>query len=195
MAKAKTKKITVSEFRKAVNDNFQNVVEYEWCGLPIAITKTISMKDALEFISEVVNACFSEDSLTYVPTAKDVAIRIMVIRKYTNISLPESYEDMYDLLYRSDIVSAVAEEINRSQFMTILQSIDENIDYIKSTNVSFANKQLDSAGDKLEELINTVSGLFEGVSSGDVKSLVSSIATGGINENKLVEAVIKQHTN
>ena len=194
MAKAKTKKITVSEFRKAVNDNFQNVVEYEWCGLPIAITKTISMKDALEFISEVVNACFSEDSLTYVPTAKDVAIRIMVIRKYTNISLPESYEDMYDLLYRSDIVSAVAEEINRSQFMTILQSIDENIDYIKSTNVS-ANKQLDSAGDKLEELINTVSGLFEGVSSGDVKSLVSSIATGGINENKLVEAVIKQHTN
>jgi hypothetical protein len=157
MAKAKTKKITVSEFRKAVNDNFQNVVEYEWCGLPIAITKTISMKDALEFISEVVNACFSEDSLTYVPTAKDVAIRIMVIRKYTNISLPESYEDMYDLLYRSDIVSAVAEEINRSQFMTILQSIDENIDYIKSTNVSFANKQLDSAGDKLEELINTVS--------------------------------------
>ena len=153
------------------------------------------MKDALEFISEVVNACFSEDSLTYVPTAKDVAIRIMVIRKYTNISLPESYEDMYDLLYRSDIVSAVAEEINRSQFMTILQSIDENIDYIKSTNVSFANKQLDSAGDKLEELINTVSGLFEGVSSGDVKSLVSSIATGGINENKLVEAVIKQHTN
>ena len=61
--------------------------------------------------------------------------------------------------------------------------------------MSFANKQLDSAGDKLEELINTVSGLFEGVSSGDVKSLVSSIATGGINENKLVEAVIKQHTN
>ena len=186
----KTKKISINEFENAVNEGYEEYITAEWRGLPIVIKQTLSLSEMIAFVDGVASACFGQEDMAYVPAAEDFAIRTAIIELYTNIRLPTNIHKKYDLLYRSDIVDFICNNVNRSQYEAIMRATHTKIDHISDSNVAAANKQFENLFATFENLQTQMEDMLEGVDEEDIKKLVGAIGNGKIDEDKIVKAYI-----
>lgn len=171
----------------AMKNEFVNFEVTEWLGGKIIIEKSISLRKACEFVNEVVNSCFNEDDGEYMPEIKDFSIRACTVEKYTNIALPKNVEELYDLLYATDIYGFVCERINRKQLAALIDAANEKIDYRVESGVAMVRKAVAD----VHALTSQFANLFGDITPDDVKAITHAIMDGRLDEEKLIEAYAK----
>jgi len=195
MAKTKEKKISVNQFESVMKDMNPDVdTVIHWRGLNITVHRTLRLKDMMQFVRNVVNSCFNEN-MEYNPEAEEFAIKTNILTLYANFTMPANLELQYDLLYTTDAVHAVLEQVNPEQMEEIRNAITERIRYRIRANVENVNRQMTdlyNAFDHIQQQISQISDVFDGIGSGDIKDLVNAVSSGGIVEDKLVDAYINQ---
>lgn len=90
--------------------------------LPFKVKRYISNKDFITFAYDVAGECFDEE-LGYMPTIQDFCFRCAILAYYTDLELPESSEELYDLCYGTEIVDMVLDEISTAQVRSLRKSI------------------------------------------------------------------------
>lgn len=181
------KKISVNAFDKALNNFEQKVVTKRWLDNDLVIKNTLSLSEMLEFVNDVVSSCFQDES-GYMPELKEFVIKCNILTKYANFRLPENLEHRYKLVYTTDAVSTVLDEVNKTQFDEILAAISDKIDYLCDSNVFEIEKQMQKVADSFEEMQAKAAELFAGISPEDVGKITKAFADGHFSEEKLVEA-------
>lgn len=191
MAK-KENRISVNAFEKVANENFSNTVTKEWFGVEVSIRRTLPLREALMFTEDIVNACFAADG-AFIPQVMDFAIKDGILTRYANFTMPSNTEKQYELIYTTGAADMVLEEIDREQLDSIIDAADRKIDYLCDANIKEVRTKLEDVLMAFEEMGNSFEKMFDGVTSEDIKNMVSAIGDiGNLDESKIVEAYMKQ---
>ena len=194
MAKNK-KTISITKFEKTLKENFPSTITVQWHGLDIEVTPTIPMVSMLEFVSSVVDACFMDDG-EYVPEVRDAMIRMNVLTRYANFSLPEGIKKPYEFVYAGEAdcaFNAVFEHINQTQYFDICDAIAKRIDYRLESYIGEVQDKLEELVKMLDSAKDGLQGVVDGFSDDDIAGLIKAVSKdGGIDEEKIIAAYLEQ---
>lgn len=193
MAKNNEVKISMAEAKRILEGSAEPQ-KLIWEGLEIMVNPKIGLKDMHTFVQETINSCFAEDG-EYMPDAQDFAIRVNLIEKYTNASLPSDIKTQYALLYNTDLVDRVMEKIDNLQFDMIVNSIERGVRYRASSNIEGTKQKLNEIYATVMQIIDTFDTkfgeVFGSVSAEDMKLIMKGISeSGGFDERKVVDAYL-----
>lgn len=183
--------ISIDDFTKAIESEYQPVTEVEWRGLTFQVKHHLSLADMMEFTSSVVNSCFVVGSGEYIPEVKDFTTRCAILEYYAGIKLPRNIEAKCDLVYSSDIISCIVQHVDGAQFNSMCAAIDKKIDNIAQSNIEALNKQIEEVVAGFKDLETKLSDIFSGIDNDTISKVAGAIADGSFDENKLVEAFNK----
>ena len=182
MAK-KSDRITVNALENAVKQE-EAVRTVAWNGLEIKVKNNISFDEMRLFVSAVTESCFSEVG-EYRPEFREFVTRALVLSLYTNVTLPKSLDAQYNIVY-SGVVDEVLRYINYEQYDHISWAIDEKINQALKENIDALNKQRK----QLDEDMDNMRKLVDGIEPEDVENLVSALSKMNITEEGLMQAYI-----
>lgn len=187
---SKTKRISVNTLERVEKDTYTPYRTLDWHGTEVTITHTLSLKDMLEFVSGVVKSCFTVDN-AYTPEIMDFAIKVSVLEKYANFTMPRNIEMQYDMVYHTDAVECVLEHINLMQYREICDSICLKVDNMAQANINAANQKLTEVCAAFDKLQSDIAKMFGGINPGDIKAITDAVANGAFDEHKLVNAYMQ----
>lgn len=184
------KMISVEKMDEIMNDYFpaQSVIDYY--GQELVVNRVVSFDTVCQITQKIASACFQHETGEYMPEVMDFAIRMAVIEAYTNISLPKDSDHLYALLYRTDLWERVRDEISEDQLDQILNSIYSRVKVKNDINRTAFENAVQQAITAFGEISMQLSGLFEGFTPEDAQKLIDAITAGGLDEEKLVRAVL-----
>lgn len=191
MAKKKIKRISVNAMDHILN-GYDATDSVKWKGLDVIITKNLSLEDMLAFADSVVKSCFDQSTGAYMPEVKDFAIRINVMERYANFTMPSKAEKQYDVVMRSGAYEMVMDHINTAQFYELMHAIDAKLQHAADANVQMVFRQFNDVVTSFEELQEKVGALFAGVDPADIGKLMGAISDGSISEEKVVQAYMAE---
>ncbi len=190
MAKTE-KKISVNTFEKIMKEHFTPVVTVRWHEADITVKRSLSLMEMLKFAQSVAESCFDE-TRGFVPELADFVIRSNIMEMYGNFRLPEELEKRYELLYNTDAVETVTENVNRQQLQELVDAIDRKIRYMCDTRVNDLSIRFRQVAEALEAMSKSAGEIFEGVTADDLRKLIGAVGEHGkTDEEKIVEAVLK----
>lgn len=193
MAKA-DKKVSIALFDKIAKEQFQNEATIEWHEAVVRVRYALSLTDVLEFVDDVVSSCF-HDKLGYMPEVKDFAIKSNILSRYANFTLPDNLEHRYQLVYATDAVDAVCTAIDGTQLQEIVNAINSKIRFLCDSKATMIQERINDVLNTMEEMRDSTKAVFDGITQDDLKNLMSAIGSGGLDEQKLVQAYIEQAKN
>lgn len=185
------KKVSINSLDKVIKENFTNKANTEWQGLEVSIKHNLSFTEVLEFVNDVVMSCFQDDG-NFVPEVMDFAIKSNILSKYTNFSLPDKLEHRYEIIYNSDVVDFVCQNINMQQLREITASIDRKISYLCNTNVMNIQKQMMELVSAFENMQQKTADMFANFTPDDLTKIMGALNEDGFSEEKVVKAYLEQ---
>lgn len=190
MAKSE-KKISIALFDKVAKEHFNNEFTIQWCGVEVKVKNYLPLSEVLAFVDDVVESCFHE-LYGFMPEVKDFAIKSNILSRYANFSLPDNLEHRYQMVYGTDAVDVVCEDINTTQLQEIVDAIDDKIEFHCNTRTAEIQKRIDQVVEAIEDMSHQTEALFSGFTQDDMKALMGAIAESGLNEQKIVKAYMEQ---
>lgn len=186
-------KKNIVELLKKCTPVYPSTVNKEWNGVGIEIKPVLTPTEMSRFITEVILYCLAGENQSFVPEYKDIAIRMCVVKYYTDLSVPEAVDDEYiTLLYRHDIVDTVLAEISGEQFDVMVDSINKKLDYILKRTGTYTESKLSEFIEIVTELIEGFAGKFGDIDSGKLMELANAVSNNKIDEGKIVAAIMKE---
>lgn len=179
MAKKKGKQVSISALENIVKQADLNIVDVEWNGLPVAITRTISLEEMMKFADNVHKSCFNVDTGAYMPEVKEFAIRSNIMQRYANFSLPDNMERQYMIVMTSGAVEMILEHINLVQYHALMDAIDKKLANTADANISALTARLDTIAQSFEKIQSAMEGMCSGIDAGDVNKLIEFVSNGG----------------
>lgn len=162
-----------------------------WNGVTLNIQHTLSLPEMMNFVDAVSKLCFAEDTGAYIPEVKDFGIKTYILEMYAGIEMPKSTNDMYDLLYRTDIVYTIIDNINKVQLDEIVTAIDNKIKHLSDAKVDAITKQMSELYSAFDNLEKQLENIFSGISHDDMSKIVGALSNGKFDEGKLVSAYLE----
>lgn len=97
----------------------------------ITVKKILSFKEACDYVNRCVFSCFHDQE--YFPHLRGFATLKNLLLSYTDCKLPSDEEEQYKLLFSlsSDFYSKIYEVIDKAQFKSLQNSVDEAIQFEK----------------------------------------------------------------
>ena len=174
-------------------ENRATAVTVDYYGKEITVLRSIPLADEMELVRSVVDASFDRETGEYKPENRYFAARAGILALFTNITLPEEAGMLALLLYQTDIFAAVESVLSEEpQYVDLLASIQARIDVILDTNRKEFEHTLSEAVTAIGGMVESIGNLFDGVTKEDLGTLLSAVNNGGIDEEKLVSAVVQE---
>ena len=186
------KKVTYETIREAMNDHCPQVEILDWYGVEITVQKIVPFLTMKEIVEDVAGACFNDDTGEYMPELMDIALRICVIDAYTNIVLPGDPEEQNRILYGTGLWSGISELIDEDQFSAIELAISRRVKARLDVNRAEFEHELNAMTNALSEAGKQINDLFAGVNADDLQKLVAALGEHGVDEEKIVQAVVAE---
>ena len=190
-APKKQPKISVNAFEKVVKGN-TNTKTIKWNDLEVIVTPSLSLKEMMAFVNNVVTLCFVGEDNKYTPEVKDFAVKANVLEKYANFTLPKSIDKQYEFIYNTDAFETVLMVINPHQFQEMMAAIDKKLDHIASSSVADAERRINGILSSVEGLGTQIESIFSGIDSETMTGIAQAIQGGKLDEGKLMEAYLSK---
>lgn len=182
--------VKASVFGNSESYSKPKIIEYSRA--KIEVKPALSYAEMLAFVDFVVDACFDNEMGTYQPEMCDFAIRYAVIEMYTNIELPEGDADRYDIMYgNEELFHKISGVINNAQLKAITEAIDQKLDALVEANANEILQNMNALYNTVLNLVDSFNEQFEGIEAGDVKKVLSAIASSSLDETKFVETYME----
>lgn len=188
----KTTKVDLKAFEEMVNKTDRPTHVVQWNGIEITVKHTLSLKEVMTFVDNVVKLCFTPDTGEYLPEVKDFAIKSCILEMYANFDLPQDASRRYELIYSSNIVDCIIGYVHGIQLSEIANAIDTKLANLAQANVEAVHRQMNDLYNAFENLQNQIAGIFSNVSEDDVTKLVEAISGSQFDEAKIVQAYMSQ---
>ena len=84
------------------------------------------MEEYIDTVMSIINSCQRDDGSVSTELL-DFSFRVNIVNAYAYVSLPEELEDLYYLMYSSDLYDFICENVNNAQLNAIRQSAERLI--------------------------------------------------------------------
>lgn len=186
----KVKKISINALEKCI-ERKPETVNIEWNGLDITIKTRLSFEEMMAFVDDVAESCFAADTKAFIPVAKDFVIGCLVIEMYSNLTLPQNVNKKYEIVSGCDVVDVILENVDKAQFDNIVKSINEKIRYLIEENLAQATIKTNDLLYSVSDIESKVGDLVSKITPDDMRTLITSISNGKLDEGKLMEAYLE----
>lgn len=186
----KVKKISINALEKCI-ERKPEIVNIEWNGLDITIKTRLSFEEMMAFVDGVAESCFAADTKAFIPVAKDFVIGCLVIEMYSNLTLPQNVNKKYEIVSGCDVVDVILENVDKTQFDNIVKSINEKIRYLIEENLAQATIKTNDLLYSVSDIESKVGDLVSKITPDDMRTLITSISNGKLDEGKLMEAYLE----
>lgn len=188
-------KISISAVENTMKERFVPTTEIDWYGNNLVVKESLSLAEMFSFVDGVVNGCFNQETYDYMPEAKDFVLQASVVEYYSNVKLPENLDRKYAILYRTDLVQTILENVNRGQFDEMVHAINCKVKSIADTNTAKLAKMLTEIGENISTILGKYSETYSDVTKEDVNNIISALSNGGFNEEKIVQLVLDKNSS
>lgn len=188
---AEEKMISIEKMDDIMNDYFPATETVDFHGQELVITKVIAPEDMFELVRQIADGCFAPDG-TYAPEVFDLLLRAGIVTEYSNVRLPQNVDHMSRILYGTDLYDTVIAHISAGQYNAAYDAVWERINARNDANRVLFESEIQQAVGMIQNLGDQISQVFSGLTQEDIQSLVAAIGTGGIDEEKLVHAVVTE---
>lgn len=148
-------------------------------GVTLNVRKFLPMNEAMGFVKDVVESCVDMNKAEYTPEAYDLALRGFTIARYAGIKFGKSdTSKVFRLVYETDIYEAVADVIDAEQYASLLNAIEERIEYNRGMLISTAAKKAMELLNQLTEFAGAASTMTEQMKSLDLEGVLDSVIAG-----------------
>ena len=190
MAKREMNMISIEKMDEIMNDYFPTFEVVDFHGEELTVQKRIPFALVCEMVKKVADACFDENG-EFSPEIRDFALRLCCVEAYTNVRLPEdNVEHQYEIVGRSDLWSIMLRVIDSDQMDEICNAIQDRIDARLDANRAAFEHEINKLTQALDEMGKQVTELFGSVSPEDLQALLGAIGEHGVDEEKIVQAVV-----
>lgn len=192
MAKKEMKMISIEKMDEIMNDYFPAAETVDFHGEELTIQKRIPFALVCEMVKKVADACFTDEG-EYQPEVWEFAMKLCFVEAYTNVRLPEdNVEHQYQIIGRTDLWEVMMQVIDQWQVKEIADAIKERIDARLDANRAAFEHDVNKMLDAVNEIGKQVSDLFNNVSTEDIQKLVGALGEHGVDEEKIVQAVVAE---
>ena len=188
---AEEKMISVEKMDEILKDYYPESTTVDFHGQELVIRDLIDPADFFELVRRIADGCFSAEG-EYMPEVYEMLLRAGIIDVYSNVHLPHNPKHLNRFVYAPDLYNTVVRNINRDQYNALCDAIWERISARKDANRVLFETEIQRAVAAIQNLGEQFSQLVGEVSPEDVKALVEAIGEGGIDEEKLVSAVVEK---
>ena len=183
--------VSINQFEKAINkDNEVDVVLNNTDDVTFTIKRFLGIQDAISFVANVVESCINGENAEYLPESYDFAIRLNVIKFYTNLRLPSSMDKQYTLMYNTTAFDQVLREINIDQYASLTDAIDKKIKFTIDTMSSMYASKINEVIELFNDLLESSNEVSKNLDQGMVVDLMNKLnakkATEDVNNNTVV---------
>lgn len=190
MAKKKIQKISINTMDKYL-ERLANTETVEWNGMQVVIKKNLSLEEMMRFANSVVKSCFDQEDGSYLPEAKDFAIRSNIMEMYANFTLPTNLEKQYDMVIRSGAVEMIANHVNIAQFNELMKAIDAKLQHAADAHIQAFVKKMDEVVTAFSNMQEQMEKTLSGIDTDDINKLVGAIANGENIEEGVARAYLE----
>lgn len=153
----------------------------------------IPVADAMELIGNIVDTCVDSTELEYTPEGYGTIIRREVLMKYANIQMPESIEDVYKLVWETDLYDRVCEHINMQQLNDLIDAANMKISYERNMLISTAAKKAAEVMDEMNRMLEGINAAFAGLDTTEMGTLMKKLSEmESINTAGVVKAIVEE---
>lgn len=180
-------RIKVGEL-KEINKQIEEIVNVDYRGLDLEIRQHLNILDKIGLTSSIASGCINrEDGLFIVNHgAKEIAYNLVIIEKYTNLTLPKSEIEGFDLINRSGILDAVLENIPKKELSALSKLLEDSI--IEERNKYNQENRLENIIKKgVDGLLQTLKSLPTAEEMGDLPQELTGAFTGIMEKFKQLE--------
>lgn len=182
-----TKAISIDEFASSITAENSKL---SWNGFEITVKPRLTMAEVSGFTAIVTDLSFGKDG-SYTPEVYDFVIGLATVMMYTDLQLPKNVEDQYKLLTFTDLYCQITDMVDADQYSSVVQSALERIQNKERENADALRKQTADVINSVETLVKKIEDVFGGVDTDGMKGIAQALASGKIDEEKIVEAVLK----
>ena len=184
------------DYEKTNIDNMKNVklqpiIDDEWYGNKIKIRPFITMSEMFDIVDTVTKVCISADNMGYAPEIKNFMLFTMIIKYYTNITLPEDVNEIYNIFVGTNLNEFVISKINANQYADISKSIDLKIKY----NIGIINNklmaQIQDIVNKMNNITTDMENAISDIDEDEMKRFLKNMEQKDITTSDIVKEIIK----
>ena len=121
--KVEYKPLPLSKVRSVVGQRRIKYRKIVWHTAEMYVKTFLTLTEFRQLIDTIIQTCSMEDgALVY--ELVDFATRVNIIAAYALIELPEDIDELYYVVYESDLYDAVVKNANQWQIDSIVKSVD-----------------------------------------------------------------------
>ena len=91
---------------------------YQWHSTSIVLKRLLTIDEYEECVHNIWRYCEAEDG-TIMIELLDFSIRVNIVNAYASVELPDNIDDLYYLMYSSDLYETVCSGVNKAQVESI----------------------------------------------------------------------------
>lgn len=115
-------KVTASALKRIAGVSGKQYKKVPWHSTTLTIKQNLSVKEYVDTIHSIIQSCMTPDETCAVELL-DFAIKSNVISSYAFVELPESLEDMFYIVYASDLYETIYKNVNNAQINSIEETV------------------------------------------------------------------------
>lgn len=197
-------KILVGELRDTIKSmDISSIKTINFNDLEIEIKQYLPIAEKLTLIKSIFESAIDRENGLHILNGNslDIAFRVLLVEKYTNLNLPKNIIESYDMLVSSGLYNFIYENIPATELSDINMALNNHIDaerdeydqknFIEDRNLKFEKVVKDGIDKFLIEFARAVDKLPEKDGWGDIfKDAKDSLNSLDINKMNFLKAAI-----
>ena len=192
---AKAKKITASSLVKAIglnkSDRTTLLLGEGENQVKVTVKNRLSILERANMIDSIVSMVWiqgEDDVEHYAPYLKQFAFGFNILNYFSDASLPDDMNKVWDLIDSTDIVNYVVDAIGPRYVEDILKEANEAIEYHKSETLK--KSKFDNLLDSIQEVVATLNDKTENI---DINNILDFLQKESPELKGEFEKLIKTH--
>ena len=116
------KRLSLSNLKRIVGVTEKHNKVVRWHTDNITIKRLLTVEEYLQTVRAIIRDCKAPDGGVAIELL-DFAIRLNVIISYAYIELPKQLEEIYYIIYASDLYETICAHANTAQIESIIESV------------------------------------------------------------------------
>lgn len=202
MAKKKNN-VSINALERFSSSDHDNVVQRTLKNGDVEISyevrRTLSFEECVKFVEDVVNECVVPNDTLIIPVSKDFMIKKGLMTYYANFTMPTNMVKAFELVTASgDIIEDIESIIDNSQYLMILDSIVERIDFEKKKMLSAQEAKVNHLVKEVASFMDKMASLFENIDGEQMAQFISKMSQikdlSKISEKELASVIVEAAT-
>lgn len=183
MSKAKIEKINTADTDGVIKEKDSAQMH---------VRRIIGFDEFTSAVNSIVNGCFDDDTGEVSYEVVDFIERAEVIERYTDYSLPDDVDAAFSVIYETDVYEQARKNIDEGQLIRLFAAAEAKLEAKEKRANAAVEVAAQEVIAKFEELTEQMEGLFGGVTPDQVSGMFDALVDGKLDEDKIVEAVMKR---